>query len=448
KPLLYKPFFYFLRSLIYGKRLLLWLGSIIGQAVGRTGRILIQIVGIKIYRIFFNIYRTTGPAHQPIIRRFWNLTTNRGSLQIIFFIFFLIISVPHSTFYKTETNNIAGRQTILYQLLGPGDQDFSLEEINIDFTTIVPKQTQSWNAGAVSLQTGQIGSNPVLITNQDISSISLGGTAVSKPTIIPGATLPSTSGTGRSSVVEYIVQPGDTIGQISEQFNISLLTVLWANNLTTNSYIRPGDKLKILPVSGLLHVVKKGETISKIATTYKAEVDKIIEYNRLKEGGTDIVVGEELLIPDGTKPQSVSTVRKVSQFNNVSAPPSITAPVGSTYLWPSSVRYISQYYGWRHTGLDIAGPIGTPLYATKSGRVIRSQCGWNGGYGCYIIIDHGNGVQSLYGHASRLFVGVGDDVVQGKTIAAMGSTGRSTGSHLHFEIRINGVRVNPLKYIR
>ncbi|OGF47038.1 MAG: hypothetical protein A2231_07205 [Candidatus Firestonebacteria bacterium RIFOXYA2_FULL_40_8] len=288
----------------------------------------------------------------------------------------------------------------------------------------------------------------MLITNQDISSISLGGTAVSKPTIIPGATLPSTSGTGRSSVVEYIVQPGDTIGQISEQFNISLLTVLWANNLTTNSYIRPGDKLKILPVSGLLHVVKKGETISKIATTYKAEVDKIIEYNRLKEGGTDIVVGEELLIPDGTKPQSVSTVRKVSQFNNVSAPPSITAPVGSTYLWPSSVRYISQYYGWRHTGLDIAGPIGTPLYATKSGRVIRSQCGWNGGYGCYIIIDHGNGVQSLYGHASRLFVGVGDDVVQGKTIAAMGSTGRSTGSHLHFEIRINGVRVNPLKYIR
>jgi murein DD-endopeptidase MepM/ murein hydrolase activator NlpD len=112
------------------------------------------------------------------------------------------------------------------------------------------------------------------------------------------------------------------------------------------------------------------------------------------------------------------------------------------------VRRITQYFGWRHTGLDIAGKLGTPIYATRAGKVIKSQCGWNGGYGCYIIIDHGGGVISLYGHNSQLFVSVGDKVVQGQNISVEGSTGRSTGPHLHFEIRVNGVHQNPLKYIR
>jgi len=148
-------------------------------------------------------------------------------------------------------------------------------------------------------------------------------------------------------------------------------------------------------------------------------------------------------------PVYVAPVRKYTQLSNIAAPPpSVAAPAGSGYLWPAGVRYISQYFGWRHTGLDIAGKIGTGLYASRAGTVTRSQCGWNGGYGCYIIIDHGNGITTLYGHASRLYVSVGEYVSQGQTFAAMGSTGRSTGSHLHFEVRVNGARQNPLRYIR
>lgn len=98
--------------------------------------------------------------------------------------------------------------------------------------------------------------------------------------------------------------------------------------------------------------------------------------------------------------------------------------------------------------MDIAGPIGTAIYAAKGGTVVKAQPGWNGGYGTYIILDHGDGLQTLYGHNSQLFVAVGEVVSQGQTIAAMGSTGRSTGPHLHFEVRVNGSRLNPLKYIR
>ena len=180
------------------------------------------------------------------------------------------------------------------------------------------------------------------------------------------------------------------------------------------------------------------------------ETNEIVSYNKLADA-SDIVIGEQLIIPNGVKVAVVyaSTPSTKSVFRQVSAPPpSIDAPAGSGFLWPAGVRRISQYYGWQHTGLDIAGPIGTPLYASKSGTVIKSQCGYNGGYGCYIILDHGGGVQTLYGHSSQLLVSVGEKVIQGQTIALMGSTGRSTGPHIHFEVRINGVRENPLKYIK
>jgi murein DD-endopeptidase MepM/ murein hydrolase activator NlpD len=133
-------------------------------------------------------------------------------------------------------------------------------------------------------------------------------------------------------------------------------------------------------------------------------------------------------------------------------PPSSSAGASeSGYVWPSGARIITQYYGLRHHALDIAGAWQTPNYATKAGKVITSQCGWNSGYGCYIIIDHGGGVKSLYGHNSKLLVSVGDEVEAGQTIGLMGNTGKVrglTGIHLHFEIIVNGARVNPLRYTR
>ena len=117
-------------------------------------------------------------------------------------------------------------------------------------------------------------------------------------------------------------------------------------------------------------------------------------------------------------------------------------------LWPTTARVITQYFTWRHHGLDIGLPKGQPIYAVDAGTVIKSQCGWNGGYGCHIIIDHGNGIKTLYGHSSRLDVTVGDAVARGQTIGLVGSTGKSTGSHIHLEVRVNGKAVNPLGYIK
>ncbi|MFH1946665.1 MAG: M23 family metallopeptidase [Candidatus Magasanikbacteria bacterium] len=412
-------------------------------------------LGFRLYKIGFKIQKYTGKLRIPWDSRLIELIGKRSVLQIIFFIILVVVMVPDSKLYGKDTTKIPGHATLLYQLVGPGDQDFAVEEISAKPLVGQPsKQTESWNQGAVSTQPGSSALSENLASQTEITSIGTGGMAVNKPTIITGATTPGTPvSTGRNEAITYTVQPGDTIGAIAEKHDVSVVTILWANDLSIRSYIRPGDDLKILPVSGLIHKVTKGDTLSKIAKLYDSEIDDIVKYNKLKDDGSDIITGEELMIPGGAKPQPISTytppTQKYTQLSDVAAPPpSVAAPAGSGYLWPTSVRYISQYYGWRHTGLDIAGPVGTPLYASKSGKVIMSQCGYNGGYGCYIIIDHGGGIHTLYAHASQLYVGYGEQVVQGETIATMGSTGISTGPHIHFEVRINGSRMNPLKYIR
>ncbi len=451
KPWLNKIWFYFLRSLIYVKRALVWILKYIWQIVVWLVNLLRKTIGFRIYKLGFKIQKYTGKLRIPWDSRLAELIGKRSVLQAIFFLVVLFILIPHSQLYTAEAIEIPGRKTLLYKIIGPGAQDFSLEEVSVNFTAVVSQETQTWKEGAVMTKP-QTSYGQIILEPQEISNITSGGEAISKPTIIPGANLPTGVGetTKRTKIVYHIVEPGDTVGYLAEKYHISVATILWANNLSSWSLIRPGDKLKILPVSGLVHKVIKNDTISKIAKQYEAKADDIVRFNSLKEDGSDIIAGEELLIPGGVKPKPVYTTTRVySSFSSVSAPPASSEGIsGSGYLWPTSVRRITQYYGWRHTGLDIGGKVGTPLYASQAGRVIKSQCGWNGGYGCYVIIDHGGGVQTLYGHASRLYVSVGDSVAQGQTIAAMGSTGRSTGSHVHFEVIVNGRKLNPLSYIR
>lgn len=459
KFILYKILLFLLQGLIYLKRILVWLLQQLWLGLMKVWELYRNTIGIHFYKLWFSLKKKTTKFKVPSDSRFIEFLGKRSTLQVVLFLVAIIVMIPHSKIYTREAGTVAGQQTILYKLIGPGDQDFGeLEDISVDVTTLTQTDTRSWREGAVVSETpGTAGADPI-ITQQEISSISAGGTAVSKPTIAPGAELPTptVSGeetTGRKEIIVYEVQPGDMIGKIAEKFSVSVVSILWANGLSERSLIRPGDQLKILPVDGVVHTVKSGDTVSKIARTYDAEADAVIKFNKLQNDGSDIVVGEELIIPNGTMPQAVvtytPTTRRYTSFSEVTAPPpSVAAPAGSGYLWPTSIRKITQYYGWRHTGLDIAGPVGTPLYASRAGTVIKSQCGWNGGYGCYVIIDHGGGVQTLYGHASQLYVSVGQGVAQGQTIAAMGSTGRSTGPHIHFEVRVNGARLNPLQYIR
>jgi murein DD-endopeptidase MepM/ murein hydrolase activator NlpD len=201
-----------------------------------------------------------------------------------------------------------------------------------------------------------------------------------------------------------------------------------------------------------MHMVKKGDTLAKIAKTYGAKSDEIIAFNNLDEDGKDLRVGERIMVPGGTKPTIAKPKTTLATTYDVIRPSSSRqSPSASGFVWPAGVRTITQYFHWRHNGMDIAGPFETAIYAAKAGTVAISQCGWNGGYGCYVVINHGGGVKTVYGHNSRLLVSVGEYVETGQTIALMGNTGNvrgRTGIHLHFEVQINGARVNPLGYVR
>jgi murein DD-endopeptidase MepM/ murein hydrolase activator NlpD len=260
----------------------------------------------------------------------------------------------------------------------------------------------------------------------------------------------------RTDVTDYQIEPGDSLSSIAYEFGVSVGTVMWENNLSLRSILKPGMVLKIPPVTGVMHTVKKGDTLKKIASTYDAKVEDIIAFNHLEENGSDLKTGERIVVPNGSRTTvAVAPTKKPiisqSSVRRPAPPNSLALPSISGFVWPTGSHIITQYYGLKHHALDIGGAWQTPIYATKSGTVVVSQCGWNSGYGCYIIIDHGDGVRSLYGHNSQLLVSVGDYVETGQTIALMGNTGKVrgvTGIHSHFEIQVKGGRVNPLKYVR
>ncbi len=456
-----KIFLYILYSLVHVKRGLVWIwGSLIVRPFLHFRRIYQKTLGKWTYKFFLFAKRRILVKISPHSGGILDFFGKRSTLQAVLFIVVVVIMIPHTRLYTMESTSIAGRNTLLYSLVGPGDQDFASDEIFVDEGALVVEPTRTWREGSVSADTQSVVGEDLVLVPKEIASISAGGTAVTKPTILPGVDLPVTGTdealiqkTGRTKIVQHTIEPGDTLGGIAEKYDVSVATILWANDLSIRSVLRLGQTLEILPVEGLVHTVKRGDTVSKIAKLYDAEMDQIISYNKLQTNGADIVIGEELVVPGGVKPQPKRTyvppTKTYSALRNISAPPpSAAAPAGSGYLWPTSVRTITQYFGWRHTGLDIAGPMGSAIYAAKSGTVVKAQAGWNGGYGTYIIIDHGGGVHTLYAHNSQLYVSVGEKVTQGQTIAAMGSTGRSTGPHIHFEVRINGAKYNPLKYIR
>lgn len=253
----------------------------------------------------------------------------------------------------------------------------------------------------------------------------------------------------RKEVINYVVLGGDTISSIAQDFGISVETILWENNLTARSVIRPGNTLKILPQTGLMHIIAKNETISSISKKYNVSADSIILANNLDEDEV-LKLNQKIFIPGGKKIIVPTPTRRPS-YTGTSIAKSIPTTPSTTYsggklLWPTVGHRITQYYSWKHKGLDIANKTGTPLYAAESGSVERS--GWNNGYGYNVVINHGGGLKTLYAHASKLHVKAGDSVNRGDIVADMGSTGWSTGPHIHFEVISNGVKQNPLNYIQ
>ena len=251
-----------------------------------------------------------------------------------------------------------------------------------------------------------------------------------------------------NEIFAYEVESGDTISSLAQRFGIKKETIAMENDLWNTNSLRTGMTLKILPVDGVSHVVKSGDTIEKVAKKYEVEAADIIRQNQLEEGET-LLADTALIIPGGKK--SITTPAIYANSAPATAVAySYSGGGNGRLIWPTlGSAKLTQGFHAGHYAVDIGNRNKGPIFAAAAGRVVKASYGWNGGYGNVVIIDHGNGMQTLYAHNEKLYVTEGQYVDQGQTISWMGRSGRvygPTGIHVHFEVRINGVKYNPLNF--
>ncbi len=292
-----------------------------------------------------------------------------------------------------------------------------------------------------------VGGPTIAENNPFVSSLQSSSSATQQPVVAynpyenPLSTVVSLK--PRDKVENYTIKEGDTLASIAKQFDVTVDTIKWANDLKTET-IHAGNTLKIPPVTGIVHKVASGENIYTIAKKYKVDPQKIVNFpfNDFSDLDTfALAAGQTLYVPDGVIEAERPKVNPM-QFAQVIA----GVKGSSSFIWPTT-GIVTQYPIWYHMALDIANPGMPPVIASDTGTVIFAAC-ISYGYGCHVIIDHGNGYQSLYGHLSKIMVSAGQAVSQGQQIGIMGSTGKSTGTHTHFEIRSGGTLLNPLSFLK
>ena len=311
---------------------------------------------------------------------------------------------------------------------------FSFIKDVFEQTTIV-FQKEELNSQNMALLQAAVNTNPD-------PSKGGGGIIITNNALLPESGPQSASSEFTESVVGpksdqisvYVVREDDSLSQIANMFGVSVKTIMWANDIGSKGIIRPGEALTILPVSGVQHVVAKGDTLVGIAKKYDGDTKEIIEINGFEEGHV-LAVDDKVIIPGGEMAIEPTTVQQRSYAKTISTP---TLSYSGYYIRPL-VGGIKTQGIHGYNAVDIASTHGTPILASASGEVILSKYAagnpWFGGYGNYIVIQHDNGTKTVYAHLSSNLVKRGWKVVQGQVIGYMGSTGRSTGTHLHFEIR-------------
>ena len=230
----------------------------------------------------------------------------------------------------------------------------------------------------------------------------------------------------RNQIVEYTVQTGDLLSFIASDYGVSTNSIIWANNLNDADSIKPGQILRIPPVSGVIHKIKSGDSINSLAKKYGVPEDKILSFNGVSEGD-GLEIGEEIIVPDGKINGSSSVVATTAKRF------SYLPDLGNYFLIPAVGFNWGRIHG--RNGVDVANSCGTSIYASAEGSAVTvDDTGWNGGFGKFIKLIHSNGTETIYAHASKLLITAGQTVSKGQLIALMGTTGRSTGCHLHFEV--------------
>lgn len=312
-----------------------------------------------------------------------------------------------------------------------------VEETSASIITISQSQNQLADINSLTALSGQnLGRGGESSNDLDPSTIQENSLIASNPV----ATDYIEAGFTSNHIIEYTVQPGDLLSFIASDYGVSVDSIIWANNLANANSIRPDQILRIPPVSGVIHKVKSGDTVASIAKKYGATKDKILSFNHL-EDGQPLEINEELIIPEGqikysgiVKPGAQPTVAKRFSY---------LPDLGDYFMIPTQGRISQRLHG--RNGADLANPCGTPIYASADGSVATADgVGYNGGFGQFIKIAHPNGTETLYAHLSKIVILAGQTVARGQLLGNMGSTGRSTGCHLHFEV--HGARNPLIKY--
>lgn len=475
-------------------------------------RVLTRFVSLPLYRVYFFAQLRVRKTVASTRGLFFLIFTSRYTLHILLVAFAIPI-----TFLQLKTASAsadAGQHSILYALVTNG-QESVIEETSSQATSTHPKTYLGetvqpnthidfdYNIADENSATTDYGLAGTIALRPQATNISSTETIDTTPSPVIATENPSSSespaASETKSVTTYTVRSGDTVASIARRYGVTQNTVLWANSLTQNSRLHPGDTLTILPVSGVLYTIKRGDTLAAIAKKYDVALADLQEANPSTK---KIAAGETLVVPGGQPISTVATTKTPTPKNAAStnspstevtpapaktkvaanasnirpgvpvaaikgksvdvyqeladaADDTRTKPEDETppeekktkLLWPTAQHLVNQYYGWNHTGIDINGDYTDPIYAAADGVV--EIAGWNsGGYGLQVVIDHANGLRTRYGHSSKLFVETGDTVKRGQVIGYVGTTGRSTGTHLHFEVYTNGKRVNPLGYIK
>jgi murein DD-endopeptidase MepM/ murein hydrolase activator NlpD len=279
------------------------------------------------------------------------------------------------------------------------------------------------------------------VTNRGVNRLIQNNTALF-PAPVPHTTIPERE---RMQIITYTVQPNDNVWSIAQGFELNAETILWANPKVEKSpdLLNVGQQLIIPPLDGIWYTVAKGDTVAKLAKTYQTSVEKIVAFktNNLVEPYT-LTPGQQIMLPDGRKKVVPTNYYPMTAVGK--APKG--APTGTgRFAWPTQ-GMLSQRFWSGHLGIDIANRTGVPVRAADAGYVVMAgRDTW--GYGNQVVIDHGNGYMTRYAHLNTIGVKAGTAVNKNDTIGTMGSTGRSTGPHLHFEVIYNGVRRNPQGFL-
>jgi len=248
----------------------------------------------------------------------------------------------------------------------------------------------------------------------------------------------------RGEIVAYIVRKGDTVSSIANKFGVSIDTIIWANNIKSVTSIKPGDRLDIPPITGVVHKVQRGETVYSVARRYQANPQAIVDFpfNSFADDETfSLAVGQILIVPEGIPPKAKPLVPIVQTYTAA-----VSGGGSGSFVWPTSGR-ITQRYSWYHRAIDIADSSSPTIISSAAGKVVQVIYS-RVGYGNHVVVDHGNGYQTLYAHMSQIYVSSGQTLSAGQAVGQMGSTGKSTGAHLHFEIIQGGVKINPLTILK